>query len=172
MPAKNGSGKLKVTRTSDTEILLTRVFDAPRRLVFEAMSKPEYVRRWWCCIDGYTMPVCDIDFRVGGKWRYVMVSPEGHEVAFNGVYREIAAPERIVNTEVFEPYPDHPAVCTMTLEERDGKTFYKNVVVHDTKEACDGHLNSGMESGANIAMDRIEEIAQSLAANRDGLIAS
>src|SRR5262245_66348416 len=105
MPRK-GSGKLEVTLPSDKEILLKRVFDAPRHLVFEAMSKPEHVRRWWCCGEGFSMPVCEIDLRVGGKYRYVMRSPEGSEFAFNGVYREIAAPGRVVHTEIFEPYPD------------------------------------------------------------------
>ena len=166
--AGKSSGKLNVTRKSDTEIVLSRVFDAPRRLVFEAMTKPEYVRRWWCCMDGYTMPVCEIDFRVGGKWRYVMVGADGSEVAFNGEYREIVVPERIVQTEIFEPFPDHPSLCTMTLEERDGKTYYQTLVVHDTKESCDAHLASGMEFGANIALDRLEEVAQSLTGTNPG----
>lgn len=161
--AEKSSGKLKVTLPSDKEILLSRVFDAPRHLVFEAMSKPEYVRRWWCCMEGFTMPVCEMDFRVGGKWRYVMVGSDGNEVAFNGVYREIVAPERIVNTEIFEPFPDSPAIVTLTLEERDGKTYYQSLVLHTTKEARDAHANSGMEYGAGLALDRIEEIARSLA---------
>jgi uncharacterized protein YndB with AHSA1/START domain len=162
MAEQRSSGKLKVTRTSTTTFVMSRVFEAPRHLVFETMTKPEYVKQWWCCMDGFTMPVCEIDLRVGGKWRYVMVGPDGAEVAFNGVYREIAAPERIVNTEVYEPFPDHPAVCTMTLEERDGKTYYQTLVVHDSKESCDAHLASGMESGAGIALDRLEGVAQSL----------
>src|SRR5688572_32244432 len=99
------NGKLKVTRTSDTTFTMQRVFDAPRTLVFETMTTPEYVKRWWCCMEGYTMPVCEIDLRVGGKWRYVMVGPEG-EVGFHGEYREIDAPARIVQTEIFEPFPE------------------------------------------------------------------
>jgi uncharacterized protein YndB with AHSA1/START domain len=166
---QRSSGKLKVTRLSDTEILLERVFDAPRHLVFEAFSKPEHVRRWWCCMEGFTMTVCEIDFRVGGKWRYVMVGPRG-EVGFNGEYFEIAAPAKVRSSEIFEPFPDSPAMCTMTLEEHAiGKTYYRNVVVHDSKEACDGHLNSGMEYGANRALDRAEEIAQSLVGMRAAL---
>src|SRR5690349_11338602 len=94
------SGKLKVTLPSDKEILLSREFDAPRHLVFETMTKPEYVSRWWCCMDGYRMTVCDIDLRVGGKWRFAMVGPGGNEVAFRGEYREIVVPERIVQTEI------------------------------------------------------------------------
>jgi uncharacterized protein YndB with AHSA1/START domain len=161
--AQRSSGKLKVTLPSDKEILLSRVFDAPRHLVFEVMTKAEHVRRWWCCMDGFTMPVCEIDLRVGGKYRYVMVGPDGNEVGFRGEYLEIVAPERIVHTEIFEPYPDSPAQVTMTLEERDGKTYYQARVVHDTKEARDMHVASGMEVGANIALDRLEELARSLA---------
>src|SRR5688500_3222185 len=145
------NGKLKVTRTSDTTFTMQRVFDAPRTLVFETMTTPEYVKRWWCCMEGYTMPVCEIDLRVGGKWRYVMVGPEG-EVGLHGEYREIDAPARIVQTEIFDPFPDHPSLGTMTLEERDGKTHYQTVIVHDSKESCDAHLSSGMEVGANIAL--------------------
>jgi uncharacterized protein YndB with AHSA1/START domain len=164
--AGKSSGKLKVTLPSDTEILLSRVFDAPRHLVFETMTKPEYVRRWWCCMDGYTMPVCEIDFRVGGKWRYVMVATDGSEVGFNGEYKEIVPAQRIVQTEIFEPFPDSPSLCTMTLEERDGKTYYQTLVKHTSKEARDMHVQSGMEVGAGIALDRLEEIAQSLATPR------
>lgn len=157
-----GSGKLKVTLPSDKEILLTRVFDAPRDLVYEAMTNPKYVRQWWCCFDGFTMPVCDMDVRVGGKYRYVMVGPDGSEVAFNGEYREIVPPRRIVHTEIFEPYPESPTLVTLTLDERDGKTHYRSHVLHQTKEARDMHVTSGMEQGADIALDRIEEIAVAL----------
>lgn len=163
--AGTSSGKLVVTLPSPREILMTRVFDAPRHLVWETMTKPEYVRRWWCCMDGYTMPVCDIDLRVGGKYRYLMVGPDG-EVGFNGEYREIVKPERIVHTEIFEPFPNSPTLCTMTLEERDGKTYYQTLVQHDSEEARDMHVSSGMEVGANIALDRLEEIAISLGAPR------
>jgi uncharacterized protein YndB with AHSA1/START domain len=166
--AGKSSGKLQVTLPSDTEILLTRVFDAPRHLVFEAMTKPEYVRRWWCCMDGFTMPVCEIDLRVGGKYRFVMRGPDGNDVGFRGEYREIVAPERTVQTEIFEPYPDSPALVTVTLEERDGKTFYQSRVVHQTKQERDMHVASGMEHGASIALDRLEEVARSLTAASRG----
>jgi uncharacterized protein YndB with AHSA1/START domain len=166
--AGKSSGKLKVTARGLKEILMTRVFDAPRHLVWEAMSKPEYVRRWWCCMDGYTMPVCEIDFRVGGKWRYLMVATDGTEVGFSGEYLAIEAPAKIVNTEIFDPFPNEPATCTMTLEEKDGKTYYQNVVVHTTTEGRDGHINSGMEVGADIALDRIEQIANELSTSAMG----
>jgi len=166
--AGTSSGKLVVTLPSDKEILLSRVFDAPRHLVYEAMTKPEHVRRWWACMDGSTMPVCEIDLRVGGKYRYVTRMADGSEFGFNGVYREIVAPQRIVHTEIFEPYPDSPSLCTLTLEERDGKTYYQTLVQHETKEARDMHVSSGMETGAGIALDRVEAIARSLATPRPG----
>lgn len=161
---KRSSGKLEVTLPSDTEILLTRVFRAPRHLVWEAMTKVEHVRRWWCCMEGFTMPVCEIDLRVGGSYRYVMVGPDGGEVGFRGEYREIVVPERVVHTEIFEPFPDSPSLVTMTLEERDGKTYYQSRVAHDSQFARDMHVQSGMEQGADLALDRLEEIARSLAA--------
>lgn len=165
--AGKGSGKLKVTTRGDKEIVMTRVFDAPRHLVWEAMSKPEYVRRWWCCMDGYTMPVCDMDFRVGGRWRYLMIATaDGSEVGFSGEYLEIDAPKKIVQTEIFDPFPDSPATDTMTLEERDGKTYYQNVIVHADQIGRDAHVNSGMEVGADLGLDRIEQIARELGAPR------
>jgi uncharacterized protein YndB with AHSA1/START domain len=161
--ARNPSGKLKITLPSDTEILMTRVFEAPRHLVFEAMTKPEYIRRWWGCMDGFSMPVCEVDFRVGGKYRFVGRGPDGVEIGFSGEYKEIVVPSKVVNTEIFDPFPDAAALCTMTLEERDGRTYYQTLVQHDTKEARDGHVNSGMEYGAGLGLDKIEEIAQHLA---------
>jgi uncharacterized protein YndB with AHSA1/START domain len=152
--------KLVVTLPSDREILLSRVFDAPKRLVWRAMTEREYIPRWWGCMG--EMTVCEIDFRVGGKWRFALRTPQG-EVAFNGVYHEIVPLERVVNTEIFEPFPDHPAMVTMTLEERDGKTYYQSLVVHDSKESRDAHVGSGMEVGAGRGLDIIEEIALELA---------
>jgi uncharacterized protein YndB with AHSA1/START domain len=159
---RRSSGKLVVTLPSDKEILLSRVFDAPRHLVFEAMTRPEYVRRWWCCTDGATMPVCEIDFRVGGRYRFVMQMPDKSEFGFNGEYKEIVPPERVVHSEIFEPYPDSPSLVTMTLEEENGKTHYQTRVAHQSREARDMHVASGMEQGAATALDRVEEIARSL----------
>jgi uncharacterized protein YndB with AHSA1/START domain len=167
MAARNsGSGKLKVSLPGPKEILLERVFDAPRPLVFAAITTPEHVRRWWACFDGSTMPVCEIDFRVGGTYRYVTRMADGSEFAFHGVYREIVPPERIVNTEIFEPFPDEETVCTLTLDERDGKTYYRCLVVHETAEGRDGHIAAGMESGADLAFDHVEAIARELASGR------
>jgi uncharacterized protein YndB with AHSA1/START domain len=159
-----GSGKLRVTLPSDKEIVLERVFEAPRDLVFAAMTRPEYVRRWWCCMEGFTMPICEIDLRVGGSYRYVMIAPDGSEVGFRGVYREIVAPERIVHTEIFEPFPEEETVCTLTLAEDNGRTLYRCRVVHATTAGRDAHIASGMEGGANVAFDRLEEVARGIAA--------
>ena len=165
--AANGKHKLQVTLPSDKEILMERVFDAPRHLVFEAMTRPEYVRRWWVAgCDGSTMPVCDIDFRVGGSYRYVTRLPDGSEFAFRGEYREIVPPERVVHTEIFEPFPDETTLVTMTLEERDGKTYYRTLVVHKTTEGRDAHIASGMEGGAGQALDVVEAIARELGSAR------
>ena len=161
---EKSSGKLEVTLPSDTEILMSRVFDAPRQLVFETLTKPEYVRRWWCCMDGFRMTVCEIDLRVGGRYRYAMVGPDGNELAFHGEYREIFGPERIVHTEIFEPYPESPTLVTVILEERGGKTHYQMRIVHRTKEARDAHVGSGVEYGANLSLECLEEVARSVAA--------
>ncbi len=160
--AKKPSGKLSITQPSDTELLMTRVFDAPRALVFETMSKPEYIRRWWGCMEGMTMTVCDVDFRVGGKYRFVSRMADGNEFGFSGEYKDIAVPSKITNTEIFDPFPDSPALCQMTLEERDGKTYYANLIKHDSKAARDAHVQSGMEYGAGLSLDEIEAIARSL----------
>jgi uncharacterized protein YndB with AHSA1/START domain len=156
--------KLVVTTPSDVELVLTRVFDAPAALVFEAMSKPEHVRRWWPC-EGSEMTVCDIDLRPGGAYRFAMVLPNGFEVPFRGEYLEIDPPGRIVFTEIFdvEPHNAHPAVVTTTFQEREGRTTMIVNVRHDSKESRDAHLNSGMESGAAACYDRVEAIAQELA---------
>src|SRR5580765_6195405 len=116
------SQTFQVTAPSDEEIQLTRLFDAPRQLVFDAMTKPEHVKEWWGRLgDGYSVPVCEIDFRVGGKWRFVNRHPRG-EAAFHGEYREIAAPDRVVFTEIFEEFPDSVSVVTAELTEEGGKT--------------------------------------------------
>ena len=160
MPRK-GSGKLKVTLPSDTEILLTREFDAPPELVFEASSKPEYVRRWWPCVEGSTMTVCEIDLRVGGGYRYVM-SHRGEEIAFHGTYREIVPNKRIVHTEVFEKFPDTETINTVVFEPRGGKTLLTTLQKCPNKMVRDAIISSGMESGADLAFDLLEGVAREL----------
>jgi uncharacterized protein YndB with AHSA1/START domain len=154
---KNSS--LEITLPSDREILMTRTLDAPRDLVFEAMTKAEHVRRWWgpCRL---TAEVCEIDFRVGGNWRYVFRAPDGKKVEFTGVYKKIAPPESFVYTECYvEPKLGNPEwLTTVTLEDLGEKTKMTSRLLHPSKEQRDGHANSGMESGAAETFDRLNEI--------------
>ena len=155
------SGTAKVTLPADEQILITREFDAPKHLVYKAWTTPELVRRWWNAKRG-EVTTCEIDLRVGGTWRYVMVTPDGTEVGFHGEYREIVPNERIVSTEVFEGMPEAAALNTLTLAEEDGRTTLTILVEHSSKEHRDGHINSGMEAGMQDAMDLLEEVAVSL----------
>jgi uncharacterized protein YndB with AHSA1/START domain len=160
--AVTSSGKATVTLPADDQILITREFDAPRDLVWKAWTTPELVKQWWSGERGETT-LAEIDLRVGGKWRYVMVTGDGFEVGFHGEYREVVPNERMVSTEVFEGMPDAYSVNTMTLTETDGRTTLEVLVQHQSKEHRDGHINSGMEGGMQEAMDRLERVAQSLA---------
>jgi uncharacterized protein YndB with AHSA1/START domain len=158
------TGTAKVTLPSDTQILIVREFDAPRDLVYKTWTTPELVRRWWCGERG-EMTVCEIDLRVGGKWRYAMIANEGFEVAFHGEYREIVPNERLVSTEAYEGIPDpdeHAALNTLTLTEVDGRTTLTVLVEHPNQEGRDMHIESGMEGGMQEAMDRLEQVAVSL----------
>jgi len=148
----------EVTTPSSEEIRLTRLFDAPRQLVFEAMSKPEHVKRWWGCLgEGYSVPVCEIDFRPGGKWRFVSRHPQG-EAAFHGEYLEIDPPHRMVFTEIFEPFPDAVSVVTSVLTEESGKTRLTATVRYPSKEIRDMVVGTGMAKGAGISYDRLEDL--------------
>lgn len=157
------SGTFTVTTPSDREITLTRLFDAPRELIFEAMSKPEHIRRWWGRLgEGYSVPECDVDLRPGGQWRFVNRTPKGQLVAFYGVYREIVPPERVVFTEIFEQFPDTESVVTSVLTEENSKTRLTVTCRYPSVEARDMVLQSGMERGAGISYDRLEEVAAEL----------
>jgi uncharacterized protein YndB with AHSA1/START domain len=163
---RTSSGTAVVTLPSDTQILITREFAAPRRLVFRAWTEPELIKRWWSGERGEVTSV-EVDLRVGGRWRYVMVVRcgsdfDGTEVAFHGEYREIVRDERIVSTEVFEGAPDGEAVNTLTLTEVDGRTTLSILVDHSCQEHRDAHINSGMEGGMQEAFDHLEEVAVSL----------
>jgi uncharacterized protein YndB with AHSA1/START domain len=158
------SGTATVTLPTDEQILITREFDAPRHLVYKAWTTPELVRRWWHAKRG-EMTVCEIDLRVGGRWRYVMMTPDGQEVGFHGEYREIVPNERIVSTEAYEGIPnadEHAALDTLTLTEADGRTTVTILVEHPNKSGRDAHIESGMEAGLQDALDLLEEVAVSL----------
>ena len=155
------SGTATVDLPTEDQILITREFAAPKHLVYEAFTTPEHVRRWWSANRG-EVTVADIDLRVGGTWRYAMVTEDGFEVAFHGEYREIVPNERIVSTEVFEGMPDAEAVNTMTLTEENGRTTLTILVQHQSKEHRDAHIESGMEAGLQDALDLLEQVAISL----------
>jgi uncharacterized protein YndB with AHSA1/START domain len=155
----------KVTLPADDQILITRDFDAPRHLVYEAWTTPELVKRWWHGNHG-EMSEATIDLRVGGTWRYAMTTPEGMEVAFNGEYREIVPDERIVSTEIYEGVPpgegEEGTLNTMTLTESDGRTTMTVLVQAPSKAVRDAIIESGMESGMQVSLDLLEEVAASL----------
>lgn len=166
MAGRSSRGDFQVTTPSELEIVLTRTFDAPARLVWEASTRTDLIPRWYCCMEGFTMPVCESDLRVGGAWRFVTRGPDGTEYPMCGVYREIEEGKRIVQTERYDvaPFNQFEAIVTMTLEEKNGKTILRSHILHATKMARDGHLQSGMEEGAGLAYGRLEEVAQSLRA--------
>ena len=153
---------LKLTTRGDREIVITRAFDAPRKLVFDALTKPELVKQWLLGPDGWSMPVCEIDLKVGGKYRYVWRrDKDGTEMGMGGVYRDIVAPERIVATEKFDQswYPGE-AVGTSVLTEQGGKTTLTQTILYESREARDGVLKSGMEKGVVASYDRLAKLLE------------
>jgi uncharacterized protein YndB with AHSA1/START domain len=141
---------------------MTRLFDAPRALVYEVMTKPEHVRRWWGQLgEGYSVPVCEIDLRVGGKWRFVNRHPQG-EVTFYGEYRELNPPERCVFTEIFADFPDVVSVVTSVLTEESGKTRLTATIEYPSQEVRDMVVSTGMEKGAALSYDRLEDLVGEL----------
>lgn len=158
------TGSAELNLPSDTEILITREFDAPAELVFDVWTTPEHVRNWWGW-ETDPMTVCEIDLRVGGKWRFIAINEDYGEVDFYGEYLEIDRPHRLVSTEVFAPYPDSPAVNTLTLEENDGVTTMTILVEYPSKEARDATIASGMESGLQHSLDRADRVLSALLEN-------
>jgi len=153
-----------VTLPTDTQILITREFDAPKHLVYKAYTTPGLIKRWWHANRGEAT-VADVDLRVGGTWRWVMVTDDGLEVAFHGEYREIVANERLVFTEVYEGVPGgdgDPVVVTVTFTEQDGRTTLTQLTQVSSREGRDAIIDSGMEAGLQDALDLLEEVAVSL----------
>jgi uncharacterized protein YndB with AHSA1/START domain len=156
--AAANSSSFTVSLPSDTEIRMSRLFDAPRRLVFEAMTQPEHVKEWWGRLgDGYSVPVCEIDLRVGGAWRFVNKHPNG-EAAFHGEYLEIVPPSRLAFTEIFEEFPDSVSVVTTDLTEEGGKTRMSVTCRYESQAVRDMVKSTGMEEGAAISYDRLEDL--------------
>jgi uncharacterized protein YndB with AHSA1/START domain len=163
--ALTSSGTATVTLPTDEQILITREFDAPRHLVYKAWTTPELVKRWWNAKRG-EVTIAEIDLRVGGRWRSVMVTEDGFEVAFHGEYREIVPNERIVSTEVYEGAPEadqgEGTLNTATFAESDGRTTLTILVQAPSKEIRDAIIDSGMEAGLQDALDLLEQVAISL----------
>jgi uncharacterized protein YndB with AHSA1/START domain len=154
--------ELTITLPSDREIVMTREFDAPRELVFRAMTDPEAIPRWWG--PRYlTTTVDKLEFRPGGVWRFIQRDPQGNEHAFNGVYREIVPPERVVNTFEYEGMPGHILVESIVLEDLGGRTRVTSTSLFDSAEDRDGMMQSGMESGARESYERLTEYLESIA---------
>jgi uncharacterized protein YndB with AHSA1/START domain len=152
-----------MTLPSDREILIERVFNAPRRLVFAALTKPEHVAQWYGPRT-MTLTSCEIDLRVGGTWRYVLRDPAGNDFGFSGEYREVVPPERLVSTENFEGIPPgHDYLVTVTLAEHEGKTKLTSHLLYKSPEDRDGHIQSGMEPGMRESYDRLAELLATLA---------
>ena len=156
------SATAKVTLPADDQILITREFDAPRRLVYQAWTTAELIKRWWSGQRG-EVTLAEVDLRVGGAWRYVMTADGGFEVAFHGMYQEIVPEERIVYTEAFEGMPDAGSTMnTATFAEADGRTVLTLLIVCPSREVRDGIIDSGMEGGMQEQMDALEQVATSL----------
>ncbi|MEX0763062.1 MAG: SRPBCC family protein [Dehalococcoidia bacterium] len=163
----NNMGTLDVTTPSDREIVMTRVFDAPRTLVFDAWTKPELVRQWLTGPPGWTMVVCEIDLRVGGHYRHMLRNADGAELGWGGVYREIAPPERLVTTELFdEDWTGGETLVTLVLTEEGGSTTVTMTVLYSSREARDGAMKTGMEEGMVMGYDRLAELLASMMAER------
>lgn len=159
------SETFQVTASGELDLVMTRVFDAPPALVFDAFTQPELVRRWLLGPEGWTMPVCEIDLRVGGSYRYVWRrEKDGTQMGLGGVFREVVAPERIVHSELFDdPWYPGEAVVTTAFTEQAGRTTVRMTIRYASREARDGVLKSGMERGVAVSYDRLEAI---LAAGR------
>jgi uncharacterized protein YndB with AHSA1/START domain len=166
MVTKTGKGSAVVTLPSETQIQITREFDAPAHLIYKAWTTPELIKRWWSARRG-AVTIAEVDLRVGGKWRWVMTTDRGEEVAFRGWYRESVPNKRLVYTEMYEAVQqsedDEGTLNTMTLTEMDGRTLVTTLVEAHTREVRDMILNSGMEGGMQDAYDLLEQVAQSLA---------
>jgi uncharacterized protein YndB with AHSA1/START domain len=162
MAAANKFGITTFTTPSDREILMTRVLDAPRRLVFQAWTNPEHVPHWMLRPKGWTMPVCEIDLRPGGAWHFVWRHSDGTDMEMRGVYREITPPERLVSTESWGgKWPE--TLNTLILSEKDGKTTLAQTVLYPSKEARDEALKTGMKEGVNQSFDRLAEYLATMA---------
>jgi uncharacterized protein YndB with AHSA1/START domain len=162
MATATKTGVTSYTTPTDNELVVTRVVDAPRRLVFDAWTNPKHIPQWLLGPEGWTMPVCEIDLRAGGKWRYVWRKSDGAEMAMAGAVREVAPPERLVTTESWGPdWPE--TVNTVVFTEEDGKTTITLTVRYPSKEARDAAMKTGMKEGMDMSFIRLDKVVRSLA---------
>ena len=162
MAIASNSSATTFTTPSDREVTMTRVFDAPRRLVFEAWTSPKHLPHWMLGPEGWTMPVCEVDLRPGGAWRFVWRKADGSEMEMHGVYREVKPPERMVCTESWGgEWPE--TINTVTLTEKDGKTTMSQTVLYPSKDARDAAMKTGMKDGASMSFDRLAEYLRATA---------
>jgi uncharacterized protein YndB with AHSA1/START domain len=152
--------EVDVTLVGERQTVVTRMFDAPRELMWRCHTEPPLVRRWLGAMPGWTFPVCDIDLRVGGRFRYVWISPDGHEMAMGGVFTEIVAPERLGSTEVFdEDWTGGETVGLIVFEEKGrGRTLLTQTVTYSSKQAREGALSTGMTDGMQVGYQRLDEV--------------
>jgi uncharacterized protein YndB with AHSA1/START domain len=163
MPARTGNQDgTTLELPTDREILITRSFDAPARIVFQALTRSEHVRRWWAPRSRGELLRCEIDFRVGGTWRYAMRTRGGQEVGFHGQFLEIEAPTRVVQTEIFDPFPDSPSTVTVLLVERAGRTTLTTRSLYPSRAVRDQVIASGMEDGMRESLRQLTEVVESL----------
>lgn len=162
MATTSSTGATTFTTPSDREIAATRVFDAPRRLVYEAHTNPKHLPNWMLGPEGWTMPVCEIDLRPGGTWHFVWRKADGSEMAMRGTYKEVVPPEKVVTTESWGgDWPE--TINTLTLTEKDGKTILTSTILYPSKEARDAALKTGMKQGMNVSFDRLAAYLQGIA---------
>lgn len=162
MATTNNVGTTTFTTPSDREVAATRVFDAPRRLVFDAHTKPEHIRHWMLGPEGWTMPVCEVDLRPGGGWHFVWRRADGDEMEMRGVYKEVVPPVKLVSTESWGgDWPE--TINTVTLTEKDGKTTLTMTILYPSKEARDAALKTGMKEGMAQSYERLADYLHSMA---------
>lgn len=164
MSPEKTRGDFKIGPVGEREIVMTRTFNAPRQLVFDAMTKPDLIKKWLLGPDGWTMPICEVDLRVGGGYRYVWRHEKGQEMGLRGVFREIVPPEKIVHTEKFDqPWYPGEALITAVLTEVSGKTTLRSTIELVSTAAREEMLRSGMDKGVAQSYDRLDEVLQTMA---------
>jgi uncharacterized protein YndB with AHSA1/START domain len=159
----NYAGTMQLATPTEREIIVTRVFNAPRKLVFDAFTKPELLKRWMFGPGGWTLEICEVDLRVGGAYRYVWRGPNGVELGMGGIHREVVIPERVVATQLFDQdWTGGEAIGTLVLIERDGKTTLTNTLRYSSKEARDAVLKTPMDKGMAAGYDRLEKLLETM----------